>query len=552
MSSQAQAKLPPIEHIKDRKNGLDVLADIYRYAELGFDAIEPDDLALFRWYGVYTQRAEESAASIDPGPSEDTDGYFMLRVKFPGGGVSSEQLRTIGRLSERYGRSMGDITTRQNIQLHWLAIEDMPVVLDELNAAGLSFTQACGDVWRNIVGCPLAGVDGHELLDSRPLIQELEQRFVGDRRFSNLPRKFKVSVSGCIHGCAQHEINDVALVAVEKDGEIGYDVWVGGGLGASARMGRRLDVFVAPDEAAEVCEAITEIYRDEGNRTKRTRARIKFLVDEWGVERLRAEVEAKVGRPLKTSVAPPAPIDPHRDHLGIHPQSDPGLYYIGATTLRGRFTADQMIGVADVADRFGSGAIRCTNRQNLIVLDVPDALVDEAAASLADLGLPTEASTFRRGVISCTGMQFCKLAIVETKDRAAELIDHLERRVGDLAGSLRINLNGCPNACAQYQIADIGLQGGIARLADGSRVQGFILHIGGHLGEDSGFGRRVSSKAMPADEMKYAVERIVRAYAAERGVDDVFADWSQRQSDARLAGLAGVPLGRERAAEVAA
>ena len=552
MSSQAQAKLPPIEHIKDRKNGLDVLADIYRYAELGFDAIEPDDLALFRWYGVYTQRAEESAASIDPGPSEDTDGYFMLRVKFPGGSVSSEQLRTIGRLSERYGRSMGDITTRQNIQLHWLAIEDMPVVLDELNAAGLSFTQACGDVWRNIVGCPLAGVDGHELLDSRPLIEELEERFVGDRRFSNLPRKFKVSVSGCIHGCAQHEINDVALVAVEKDGEIGYDVWVGGGLGASARMGRRLDVFVAPDEAAEVCEAITEIYRDEGNRTKRTRARIKFLVDEWGVERLRAEVEAKLGHPLKTSVAPPPPIDPHRDHLGIHPQSQAGLYYIGATTLRGRFTADQMIGVADVADRFGSGAIRCTNRQNLIVLDVPDALVDEAAASLADLGLPTEASTFRRGVISCTGMQFCKLAIVETKDRAAELIDHLERRVGDLAGSLRINLNGCPNACAQYQIADIGLQGGIARLEDGSRVQGFILHIGGHLGEDSGFGRRVSSKAMPADEMKYAVERIVRAYAAERGVDDVFADWSQQQSDARLAGLAGVPLGRERAAEVAA
>ncbi len=218
MSSQAQAKLPPIEHIKDRKNGLDVLADIYRYAELGFDAIEPDDLALFRWYGVYTQRAEESAASIDPGPSEDTDGYFMLRIKFPGGSVSADQLRTIGGLSERYGRSMGDITTRQNIQLHWLAIEDMPVVLDELNAAGLSFTQACGDVWRNIVGCPLAGVDGHELLDSRPLIQELEERFVGDRRFSNLPRKFKVSVSGCIHGCAQHEINDVALVAVEKDG----------------------------------------------------------------------------------------------------------------------------------------------------------------------------------------------------------------------------------------------------------------------------------------------------------------------------------------------
>jgi precorrin-3B synthase len=538
-------KLPEIEHIKSRKDGLDVLADIYRYAELGFDAIEPDDLALFRWYGIYTQRSQEAAESGEPGPSEQTDGHFMLRIKFPNGVVSSEQLRTIGRLSETYGRGMGDITTRQNIQLHWLRIEDLPVVLDELNAVGLSFTQACGDVWRNVVGCPLAGIDGHELIDSRPLVAELERTFVGDRRFSNLPRKFKVSVSGCLHRCAQHEINDIGLVAVEREGVVGYDVWVGGGLGASARMGRRLDVFALADEAADVCLAITEIFRDEGKRTKRTRARIKFLVDEWGVERLRAEVERKLGRELATSVAPADPIDPHRDHIGIHPQAQPGLYSLGGVTLRGRFTAEQMIGVADVADRFGSGAVRCTNRQNVIVLDVPDAAVEEAAASLADIGLPTEASSFRRGIISCTGTQFCKLAIVETKDRAAELITHLERRVGDLEGSIRINLNGCPNACAQYQIADIGLQGGIARLADGSRVQGFILHIGGRLGEDAGFGRRVSSKAMPADDVKYAVERIVRAYKAERSPGAGFADWSAEQSDARLAALAGVAVARE-------
>jgi precorrin-3B synthase len=538
-------KLPAIEHIKARKDGLDVLSDIYRYAELGFDAIDPDDLALFRWYGIYTQRSQESAESGDPGPSEETDGFFMLRVKFPNGVVTSHQLRTIGRLAETYGRGMGDITTRQNIQLHWLRIEDMPVVLDELNAVGLSFTQACGDVWRNVVGCPLAGIDGHELVDSRPLVDELEATFVGDRRFSNLPRKFKVSVSGCLHRCAQHEINDIGLVAVEKDGVIGYDVWVGGGLGASARMGRRLDVLVLPEEAVEVCAAITEIYRDEGKRTKRTRARIKFLVDEWGVERLRDELERKLGRELRTSVAPAEPVDPHRDHVGIHPQVQPGLYALGGATLRGRFTADQMIGVADLADLFGSGDIRCTNRQNVIVLDVPDRHVDEAAASMADIGVPTEASTFRRGIISCTGTQFCKLAIVETKDRAAELISHLERRVGEVAGSLRINLNGCPNACAQYQVADIGLQGGIARLPDGSRVQGFIIHIGGRLGEDAGFGRRVSSKAMPADDVKYAVERIVRAYASERAPGATFAQWSAEQPDGRMAALAGVTVARE-------
>jgi len=545
MSTTADAKLPAIEHIKARKDGLDVLADIYRYAELGFEAIEPDDLALFRWYGIYTQRSEASAASGAPGPSEETDGHFMLRIKFPNGIVTADQLRTVGRLAVRYGRGMGDITTRQNIQLHWLRIEDLPVVLDELNAVGLSFTQACGDVWRNVVGCPLAGVDGHELIDSRPLIEELERTFVGDRRFSNLPRKFKVSVSGCLHRCAQHEINDIGLVAVEKEGVVGYDVWVGGGLGASARMGRRLDLFVLPDEAAEVCRAITEIFRDEGNRTKRTRARIKFLVDEWGVERIRAEVEQRLGRSYPTSVEPADPVDPHRDHLGIHPQVQAGLYYLGATTLRGRFTGDQMIAVADIADRFGSGALRCTNRQNIVVLDVPDAQVDEAAASLRDVGLPTEASTFRRGVISCTGMEFCKLAIVETKERAAELIEHLERRVGDVPGSLRINLNGCPNACAQYQVADIGLQGGIARLPDGRRVQGFILHIGGRLGEDAGFARRVASKAMPADDARYAVERIVRAYAGERPADGTFAEWAAEQSDGRLAALAGVAVARE-------
>ena len=544
-------KLPEIENIKARKDGLDVLADIYRYAELGFDAIEPDDLALFRWYGIYTQRAAESAESGEPGPSDETDGLFMLRVKFPNGIVTAEQLRTVGRLSERYGRSMGDITTRQNIQLHNLAIEDMPVVLDELNAVGLSFTQACGDVWRNVVGCPLAGVDGHELIDSRPLIAELERTFVGNREYSNLPRKFKVSVSACVHRCAQHEINDIGLVAVDKDGVVGYDVWVGGGLGASARMGRRLDVFARPDEAADVCRAVTEIFRDEGRRTKRTRARIKFLVDEWGVEKLRDEVERRLGRELERSVVPADPMDPQRDHLGIHPQVQHGLYYVGGTTLRGRFTADQMIGVADIADRYGSGELRCTNRQNIIVIDVPDRHVETVAAELADLGLPTEASPFRRGVISCTGMEFCKLAIVETKERAAELIEHLERRIGDLEGSIRINLNGCPNACAQYQIADIGLQGGIAKTADGERVQGFILHIGGRLGEGAAFGRRVSSKAIPADEARYAVERVVRAYKAERRADQAFGDWADLQGDARLASLIGVAVARERE-EVAA
>jgi sulfite reductase beta subunit-like hemoprotein len=540
------AKLPAIEHIKARKDGLDVLADIYRYAELGFDAIEPDDLTLFRWYGLYTQRAETAAESGEPGPSEETDGYFMLRVKFPGGHVTSEQLRTVGRLAERYGRGMGDITTRQNIQLHWLALEDLPVVLDELNAVGLSFTQACGDVWRNIVGCPLAGIDASEILDASRLIAELEAAFVGNRAFSNLPRKFKVAVSGCRHGCAQHEINDIGLVAVEHEGRAGYDVWVGGGLGSSARVGRRLDVFAAPEDALEICRGITELQRDYGNRQKRTRARLKFLVDEWGPERFRAELERVLARELPRSTPPPPPLDAHRDHLGIQPQRQPGLYAVGGTTLRGRFTADQMIAVADLADRFGAGRLRCTNRQNIVILDVPDGVADEAAASLADVGLPTRASTFRRGTISCTGIQFCKLAIVETKDRAADIIAHLEHRIGDLAASLRINVNGCPNSCAQYQTADIGLQGGIAKLADGGKVQGFMVHVGGRLGSGVEFGRRVS-RPIPATDTKYAVERLVRAFADTRAAGEEFSAWADRRSDGELASLVGVQVAREAA-----
>ena len=468
----------------------------------------------------------------------------MLRVSFPNGSSTADQLRAIGRLSDRYGRSMADITTRQNIQLHWLRIEDMPVVFDELNAVGLSFTQACGDVWRNVVGCPLAGVDGHELLDSRPLIEELERTFVGDRRFSNLPRKFKVSVSGCLHRCAQHEINDIGLVAVEHDGVVGYDVWVGGGLGASARMGRRLDVFVLPEEAAEVCGAITEIFRDEGNRTKRTRARIKFLVDEWGAERLRAEVEERLGRALPTSVAPAAPIDPHRDHLGVHPQIQPGLYYLGATTLRGRFTGDQMIarGRRRRPVRLGSAALHQPPE--------PDRARRPRRARRRGGGVAGRHRPAHRGVHLPPGRHLVhRDGVLQARHRRDQGARGRADRASGTAG-------GGPGRVAADQPQRLPERlrpvpgrrhrpAGRDRPAPG-RPSGAGLHPAYRrpAGRGRGFGRRVSSKAMPADDTKYAVERIVRAYAAERAVDDV-RGLGAAQSDGRLAGLAGVALGRE-------
>ena len=517
---------PEIERIKERKDGLDVLDDVLLAARSGgFDALAPDDLQLAKWWGIYPQRPQE-------------DGHLMLRVRIPNGLLTSQQLRTIGELSIEFGRSTGDVTTRQCIQLHWLQVEDIPEIFARLDAVGMTSAQACGDVWRNVVGCPLAGVTADELFDSSPIAAELSRHFTGNRRFSNLPRKYKVSVSSCRHGCAQHEINDIGLVGVEHpELGLGYDVWVGGGLGASARMGRRLGAFITVSEAVEVAAELTAIYRDNGNRLKRTRARSKFLVDEWGPARVREVLEERLGRRLPDGPAPAAPLSPMRDHVGISPQAEPGVYALGGATLRGRLPGERMLELADIAERRGRGRLRLTNRQNVIVLDVPHAVLDETAAEMADAGVPVRASSFRRQTISCTGIEFCRLAVSETKEVAAGIIDHLEQRLGDLDPPVRINVNGCPNACAQYQIADIGLQGALAKRG-GEKVLGFQLHIGGRLGDGRTFGRR-TAKPIPAEDARFVIERIVGSYRDERGADESFGSWVDRQPPARLEALVG-------------
>ncbi len=520
---------PEIERIKERKDGLDVLTDLLVAARGGgFHSLAPDDLQLAKWWGLYPQRPEE-------------DGFLMLRIRVPNGAVTSEQLRAIGDLSVRFGRSTGDVTTRQCIQLHWLRIEDVPEIFATLDRIGLTSAQACGDVWRNVVGCPLAGVTADELFDSRAIVDELSTHFVGNRRFSNLPRKFKVSVCSCRHHCAQHEINDIGLVGVaHPELGLGYDVWVGGGLGASARMGRRLGVFASLDDVIEVADELTAIFRDNGNRQKRTRARSKFLVDEWGVERVRAELEHRIGRPLPDAPPPAAPLAPMRDHVGVTPQREPGRYALGGATLRGRLSGEQMIALAWVAEHFGNGRVRLTNRQNVLVLDVPDEHVEEASAEMAAAGAPVRASSFRRQTISCTGIEFCRLAVSETKEVAAGIIAHLEDRMGDLEPPVRINVNGCPNACAQYQIADIGLQGALARRGD-EKVLGFQLHLGGRLGEERTFGKR-TAKPVPAEDVRFVLERVLLAYRDERAADESFGRWVDRQVEGRLQELVGTQL----------
>ena len=478
---------PEIERLKERKDGLDVIDDLVRAArDGGIAALDPDDLALAKWWGIYPQKPEE-------------DGYLMLRVRVSNGLLDSRQLRAIADLSIRYGRSLADVTTRQCIQLHWLRLEDVPDIFATLDEVGLTSAQACGDVWRNVVGCPLAGVTADEYFDSTPVVHELVETFVGNRRFSNLPRKYKVAVSSCRHHCAQHEINDIGLVGVDApDLGPGYDLWVGGGLGASARMGRRLGAWIPGDDAVEVAGEITALFRDHGNRLKRTRARSKFLVDEWGPERFRQALEERLGRELEDGPPPAPPLAPMRDHVGYSPQREPGLYALGGATLRGRITGENLRALADVAERRGQGRIRLTNRQNVILLDIPEAVREETAAEMADATVPVHATSFRRQVISCTGIEFCRLAVSETKQVAEGIIEHLESHLGDLDPAVRINVNGCPNACAQYQVADIGLQGALAK-RDGAKVMGFQLHLGGRLGEDRAFGRR-TARPIPAEE----------------------------------------------------
>lgn len=512
-------KEPGAERIKREKDGLDVWTDILAYAQTGFQSIDPDDMDRFKWYGLYTQSPTE-------------DGRFMLRIKIANGIVSAEQLETIGWLSEFYARSTGDITTRQDIQLHHIRIEDVPHILNEIDSIGLTTQEACGDVVRNVVGCPLAGVDDDELVDASPLVKRVGKLFLNDHTFSNLPRKFKISISGCAQHCAQHEINDIGLVAVtNSDGEIGFDLWVGGGLGARPRLADQLGVFVWYDEVIEVVTRIVEIFRDHGDRTDRRKARLKFLLAKWGPKRFREELETRLGRQLE-DLSVSQTVVSRKGHLGVGVQRQPGLNYVGVTVEAGRFSGAQMISVAGLARRFAGGRIRFTNSQNLIILDVPHGNLERLNQGLSELNLETAASPFRRGTVACTGKQFCKLAIVETKDRAVEIIRHLETVLPGFESDVRISVTGCCNSCAQYQICDIGLVGVLGQIA-GQEAEFFQIHLGGHIGTGAQFGRKLSLR-VGVEDTRFYLERLIRVFQKNRFQDETFSEFIWRQTPADL------------------
>ncbi len=531
------------EENKRNDDGLNVrqrIIDIY--SRYGFDSIDPADLrGRFRWYGLYTQRRP----GIDGGktavlePEELDDRFFMLRIRIDGGQLANDQLRVIADVSRRYARGTADVTDRQNIQLHWVEIENVPAIWDALNAVGLSTTEACGDTPRVILGCPLAGIDAAEIIDATPEIAAITGQYIGDPAFSNLPRKFKSSISGCAAQCAIHEINDVAFVGVVNgDGEAGYDLWVGGGLSTNPMLGRRLGAFVRAGQVPEVWAGVTGLFRDYGYRRLRHRARIKFLVADWGPERFREVLEKEyLGYALPDGPAPPAPPGGVRDHVGVHRQRD-GRYYVGFAPTVGRLSADALDVIAELAARYGSGRVSTTTEQKMIILDVPASRTDELVEALAAADLPARPGVFRRHTMACTGIEFCKLAIVETKHRAADLISELERRLPDFDTPVTINVNGCPNSCARIQTADIGLKGSLVTGPDGTQVEGFQVHLGGSLnggdGTDSGFGRKLRGLKTTAAELPDYVERVLRRFQAASGPGESFAAWTARASEEDL------------------
>ena len=531
------------EENKRNDDGLNVRQRIIDvYSKYGFDSIDPADLrGRFRWYGLYTQRRP----GIDGGktavlePEELDDRYFMLRIRIDGGQLSHDQLRVISYISRRYARGTADVTDRQNIQLHWVEIENVPDIWDALESVGLSTTEACGDTPRVILGCPLAGIDADQIIDGTPQIAAIGERYIGDSAFSNLPRKFKSSISGCAAQCAIHEINDVAFVGVvNENAEQGYDLWVGGGLSTNPMIGKRLGTFVRPDQVAEVWAGVAGLFRDYGYRRLRHRARIKFLVADWGPERFREVLEKEyLGYALPDGPAPAPPPHGIRDHVGVHPQRD-GNYYVGFAPTVGRVSADLLDVIAGLAAKYGSGRVRTTTEQKMVILDVPPERTDELVRELDAAGLPARPSAFRRHTMACTGIEFCKLAIVETKARAADLISELERRLPDFDAPVTINVNGCPNSCARIQTADIGLKGSLVTGPDGRQVEGFQVHLGGSLnggdGTGSGFGRKLRGLKTTAEELPDYVERVLRRFDATREPGQSFAVWTARASEEEL------------------
>jgi len=534
-SEVKETKARRAERLKREKNPWLAFDEVRAFAREGRSSVVPEWAGMyFKWWGIYTQGDGAGVTGGKGGEGLVSD-YFMMRIGIPNGILTSSQLRVIGGLTRKHARNLADITVRQNIQLHWLTIESLPEVVDALTAIGLSPKGACGDVVRNVIGCPLAGVAADEILDASPIAREVAHLLTANPEFYNLPRKFKISITGCPSWCSYPEINDIGLTPVKHDGEVGFSLRVGGGLSNEPHLAVRLDAFVLPHQAVPVVRAIAEIFRDQqGLRESRERARLKYLFmkEGWTAESFLAELQSRLDFTMLKGVPEKVPDDVLRDHAGIHPQRKPGLSYVGPSVLRGRLTGEQLEAAADLAERYGSGNLRTTVSQNLVFIDIPNHDVAALAAELGQIGLYVEGSSFWRGAVACTGTEFCKLAITETKGFTRWLVGELEERLPQFDQQLRLHVTGCPNSCGQHWIADIGIEGKKIK-HEGKLTDAYYFCLGGSVGQHAAVARPVGYRCL-ATHVPDSIERLLRRYLLTRQPDENLRAWFSRHSNEEL------------------
>ncbi|HEV2423531.1 MAG TPA: nitrite/sulfite reductase [Terriglobia bacterium] len=550
MTAAQETKTERAERLKREKNPWECLDEIRRFAREGYNSIPPEWLGTyFRWWGVYTQGDGAGTLGGAGGEGKSVP-YFMARIRIPNGLLRSHQLRAIAQVAERHARGIADITVRQNVQLHWLSIESLPEALDTLWSAGLTTQGACGDDTRNITGCPLAGLDADEVCDASALALDANRMLTGNPEFYNLPRKFKIGITGCRVWCSYPEINDIGLTALTRMAngreEVGFSVRVGGGLSAEPHFAVRLNAFVHPDQVLPVVRGVAEIFRDtECLRENRSRARLKFLFmrHNWTAESFLVELERRVGFRLEPAAHEVPPPEVYRDHAGVHQQKQAGLCYVGAAVLRGRLTARQLRSVADHSDLYGNGEVRTTTMQNLIIPNVNERCAELLAMELNSEGLKPGGSPFWRGAMACTGTEFCKLAITETKGFARWLVEEMEERMPGFDQHLKLHITGCPNSCGQHWIADVGLEGKKIK-EDGELVDAYYFSVGGSVGLHQRFARPIGYRCA-ARVVPEALERLLTAYLLMKDQGESLRQFFSRHSDDELrALLAGreVPL----------
>ncbi|MFZ3217834.1 MAG: nitrite/sulfite reductase [Candidatus Acidiferrales bacterium] len=557
MTEVKETKAQRVERLKRAKNAWECMDEIRGFARDGHDSIPPEWLGTyFRSWGIYTQGDGQGVTGGTGGEGKATR-YFMVRIRIPSGILRSEQLHALAQIAEQHARGVADITVRQNLQLHWVTIEALPEILDRLHSVGLTTTGACGDVARNITGCPLAGVDANEIHDASRVALELNRQFAGNSEFYNLPRKFKISVTGCHLWCSYPEINDVALTATirRKNGaiETGFSLRVGGGLSTEPHLATRLNAFVAEHQAAAVVRGIAEVFRDsEVLRESRERARLKylFLKHGWTADTFLAELHRRIGFTLDPAEPEHVPEDAYRDHVGIHAQKQPGLSYVGASVLRGRITSGQLRTAAELAERFAGGEIRTTIMQNLLLVNVRNEDAATVARALDAAGLPVAASTFARGTIACTGSEFCKLALTETKSFARWLVQELEDRIPGFDQQLKLHVTGCPNSCGQHWIADIGIEGKKIKVG-GQLVDAYYFCVGGAVGKFAAIARPVGYRCAATD-VPDAIERLLRTFGEERRAGENLRQFFARHSDDEIRMLLAGHLAEAVARDVSA